>query len=1242
MAFVDPDEVKAAAPQKSGGGFVDPDEAPAAKVPAASQSVKGFQQEQDQNVTRAGAFTSSALEAVGATPGALAGARTAMAVPQPVWAKPVSGVVGGVVGGYLSSMGITSLEDAVDKVFGTKIVETRKKQQQQYPGYSLAGSVAGGSANPFMRPGLPDSIRQAAFGGGIMAGVGAGQRAVSGENVLDPKSIAIDVATGVFTKPTQLGERVLGVKPTPSTAKPIKEPAEPPLFKEPVVSDIEKTEFVDKLKKAKAKADATVPLVRTAIKHKETGVVTELGAKHPEDLKKATADTHDQGFIDANGTFLERKEAWNRAKTAGQIPEGQTPERPTEGLHSGDLRRAGDKNFKLADIPTEIDGIPIVQASTEKTRADGRPIGATTRRNEDGSPKEVIVDTGVLYDQFAEKPWTKPQVEGVFPIAENAFKTPQEWIDFVVQHEIEHTKTPKYEGQSKASYENQINKAALEALAEKKASDKAAGVVDAPVTPKRAVETPPSTDPTLDRTKTSPRDVASEQEMFEIASDIYAKHGETEAVKFYEGFREYQKTWPDHVREVEKFVNTNLVNKIAAERVISNNVRDMKEAAGTDVDLNKLTYDIDKGAPLEGKAKDIATKFRELMDELGKRAMDNGVIKGWHENYVARNVVAEGAAPPTAVQEFLKDMFGTGSSASGGTKTTTKYGQPRRLKTREDLVNHIEGINKWLADKGLDYRFKLKTDNLADIYHDYAASVEKAIENKNLVTSIKQIRNVAGESLIKPITPESPLPYGWKTMENPELAGQAIHPDLEPALKFVFDAGPGDWMKSIGFVSQLTKRIAVVGSFFHAKSMMEVMSSAQIPIWTPVKEAIVLPLIEKGIKATTGKDLQLSAISKAVDQFKKGGVGDNVDKWIKEGGLMLEVPEDVSKGMLASTGKFADSMIAKFGPKTRALESTMSTVEKFTLGLFDKYTWDYLHTGGKIMVADAYLDKARLQAAKEGKPFDEAQQRTEIARFVNDSFGGVNWFDAATNVQSEFGKRMAMAAYSPEGRRALQAVLFAPDWTLSTIRAFTAALPKELNPTKWQPIEGVKGMMAPTTKADYARLYQFKTALTYLTLVNAINMMTAGRPVWDNKDPTRIEWPDGTSMQAMKHAMEPYHWISDPDKTLANKLGFIPKAIVVGGAGVEYASPQADKLIDRSLTGRAEAVAKMALPFQIQAASSAPEGEGLDRAVLGTLGFPVYGQTPEQRKASKAARAKALKQAAKEYHKKAKEKGWEQ
>jgi hypothetical protein len=162
-------------------------------------------------------------------------------------------------------------------------------------------------------------------------------------------------------------------------------------------------------------------------------------------------------------------------------------------------------------------------------------------------------------------------------------------------------------------------------------------------------------------------------------------------------------------------------------------------------------------------------------------------------------------------------------------------------------------------------------------------------------------------------------------------------------------------------------------------------------------------------------------------------------------------------------------------------------------------------------------------------------------------------------------------------------------------------------------------------------LYQFKTALTVLTLINGINLLTAGRPIWENKDPTRIEYPDGTSMQAMKHAMEPYHWIADTDKTLSNKLGFVPKAITIAFAGTEYASPYAPKLIDRSAYGRGKAIVKSMLPFQASAAIDAPEGEGAKRALLGTVGLPLYGATAEQKKLIRAEREVATKEQAWEY-----------
>jgi hypothetical protein len=734
----------------------------------------------------------------------------------------------------------------------------------------------------------------------------------------------------------------------------------------------------------------------------------------------------------------------------------------------------------------------------------------------------------------------------------------------------------------------------------------------------------------VDRTKTNPRDVKDEKEFYEIATDIYEKHGPTEATRFYEGYREYKKTWLEPIKETEKFVGINIKTKLANDRIIHNEMGRMQETVPDPARREAIAIAVDKG-DLSGLSPEelvVAKQYEALVKDIGDRAVEQGVVKGLLEDYVTHILDWRGA-PKGAREEFIQSLLGTSKRdpSMGGMTTESKFGKERRFKTFADLEMYINGLNSRIAAAGKsDWRLTLKTKDIAQIYKEYATSMEKAIENKKLVDSLKQIRNVEGESLIKEINKDNPVPYGWEIMDSPQFAGYAVHPDLVPALKFVFDAGPGDLMAALGYVSSLTKRINVIGSFFHAKSLIEVLSStgSAIPLWTPAKE-ITLGGIDKLLGT------KYSGITKALDQFRKGGLGDNIDKWIKEGGLVLEVPEDVAKGILSSTGKFADAMIAKYGPKTRVLESSLTAVEKATLGIFDKITWDFLHTGGKIMVADAYLGRARMEAIRAGKPFDEVAARKEISSFVNDSFGGLNWFDAATQTQNELAKRMAMAAYSPAGRRGLQIMLFAPDWTLSTLRAFTAALPKGLNPTKWNPVEGIKGMMTPTTKVDYARLYQFKTAIAYVTLINTINLMVAGRPAWENKDPTRIEFPDGTSMQAMKHAMEPAHWIMDPTKTLSNKLGFVPKAAIIGVAGTEYASPQAPKLVDPSLLGRTEAILKGAVPFQVSAAREAPEGEGAKRALLGTLGFPLYGGTKEQKKEKRTERELLLKENAWKY-----------
>jgi hypothetical protein len=353
MAWTPPSDAIEAQQPTTSKGWTPPSDAveakPAAKQGVLEKSVGDYTKKQEERVTGAGAFTASYLESMGATPGALAGARAGMAIPQPTWSKPVTGVVGGVIGGYLASEGITSLEGLFDKVFGTDIVGTREQQRQQYPGYSLAGSVTGGSLGPFMRPGLPQTIKEAAVGSGVMTGIGMGQRAIEGQPVLDPKSMAIDAATGAFTKPTKLGKRVLGHTPAPTKPKtPDKEVTPPP----PGATPEQVETFKAKVKEEKAKRDAKAPLVEAAIRNKKTGEIERMGPKHDPERKAETIDTHDQGFVDERGNFHTREAAVDQAKRAGQIPEDHVLENPPgelPGLHSGDLRKAGDERFAVTE-----------------------------------------------------------------------------------------------------------------------------------------------------------------------------------------------------------------------------------------------------------------------------------------------------------------------------------------------------------------------------------------------------------------------------------------------------------------------------------------------------------------------------------------------------------------------------------------------------------------------------------------------------------------------------------------------------------------------------------------------------------------------------------------------------------------------------------------------------------------------------------------------------------------------------
>lgn len=633
-----------------------------------------------------------------------------------------------------------------------------------------------------------------------------------------------------------------------------------------------------------------------------------------------------------------------------------------------------------------------------------------------------------------------------------------------------------------------------------------------------------------------------------------------------------------YVKSVENLIGQSINDLAAQQRLWHSEIVKVKEAAPELLQREAIAEALDRGTvkELPEELRPAAERIQERLQDIGERAKEAGVLDELRENYIT-HVVDWKKSNATLTQGLLEKLLGT--ARQGG--SSSRFGKARKHETFDDLQAALQ-------DSGL----QLRTKDVAEILRVYSTSMERAIQNRNTLNNLKVKESLDGEKLIKQISEKEPMPRGWEIINAPGLRNWAVSPEIAPQVKFMFDqTEPGAFLKAAHGVSQLIKRVNVVGSLFHAKSLAEASWSALGPVKT------VKDLSLAGVDKLAGT--KYSGITKALEQFRKGEAGDMVDEAVRDGGLVLEIPEDVSRGILSDAGKVTDQLLGRFGPKAVRAERAMGAVEKVTLGVLDKFTWDFLHTGLKLNTFHTLLEKA----VRDHPDVPRAQLAREVGIHVNRAFGGLNWYKEALTARTEFAKKLQLAAFSKNGRAALQVAMFAPDWTISTVRNFTGAFGKG---------SGVQGLLKPRYAADFMRRYQIRTALTYFTIINAINQAMSGHSLSKNKDPSRIEFRDGTSLQPMKHAAEPWHWMTNPSQTLANKLGFIPKAMITTLGGVEYASPVAPKMKDQSLAHKAGVVAKSALPFQVGSMVEAPPGEGLKRAVAGTLGFPVYGKAKTQ------------------------------
>lgn len=580
------------------------------------------------------------------------------------------------------------------------------------------------------------------------------------------------------------------------------------------------------------------------------------------------------------------------------------------------------------------------------------------------------------------------------------------------------------------------------------------------------------------------------------------------------------------------------------------------------VAINKA-IDEGKVGSLSGNELKAARLVEDFYAGIAKDAQDAKVLKTARENYTT-HLWDFSEKNKGIFEQLMAEKLKTGA----GMSPNSRFAKQRSYVTME------EGKAAGLTPV---------TEDVAAIMGLYGNSMVRSIANRKLMDGLKAMK----KGNLPLVLPAKGAPKSYVSIDSPQFQGSMVHPDIAPSLRFMYEAqSPGKIMAAVEGLNTALKRNAVSFSLFHAKALADAALGA-----------VANPL-------TVGKLVAQAAAPRLfgeniyLKQFREGGAGDLVDHSFKDGLTFSakgaeSVVEDVGGG-------FYNGMKVIEKAFNKAVPGTGLAVKGYTKlnHALDNFMWGRLHAGMKLSVYAAKVEALMENTAKTGKPLTRDQAGKMAASYTNDVFGGLNWQRVAEGVQSKFARDIALELASPRGRRATQLLLFAPDWTLSTARAFTQAFRKG---------GGVMGIVSPKTLADLHRQQLLRSALYYVAVGDAINYAKSGHHIWDNKDWTRVELGDGRSMQLSKHFAEPFHWMMHPRQQALNKLGTLPKEAATQALGTEYLSAGGRAPPMKSHAGH---LAGAVSPIGMQQFRDGGAAAG----VSGALGVPIYGQTKEERR----------------------------
>ena len=649
--------------------------------------------------------------------------------------------------------------------------------------------------------------------------------------------------------------------------------------------------------------------------------------------------------------------------------------------------------------------------------------------------------------------------------------------------------------------------------------------------------------------------------------------------------------------------------------------------------LNKLKPQtvVFKKTDMEFLNKVLPEEFDKTFNSLNK-AMNNRV--GYINNYVAQEWET---GPMTSSLELAKKIDQGQILASGKPvlEIIGASGGTSRTKSRL-IATYQEGIELGFIPRSNE----IGNLDISDIITRYQISVGKAVIEKDLIKKLKTISlpatgtpgivkslsEVPSEFLGDYVRSTNPIlstrkyvdrigpdnkPYKVLQSEEPAY----IHKSVEPYLEMFMAANdPGQVMRAATNINFFMKRLAVGGSFFHAASLAEsqifvflMQPGKNFVNWKNTKDVFadtVKGRENKMIKWQENPDdpsfiswLENNYVD-TVTRLGQTGSKDIIDLGIKNG-LKLSKPADVGHDSFYATFMSIEKMVQKAPLFGKVLNDLGVRPLRKVFRWFDKITWERAFTSGKLTVYIAQLNKL----IKDNPQTPIKLLARDAAAFANDAFGGQAMMRAANDVVNPTIRRMAQETLKPAAKPYLQQALFAPDWTISNINIL-AKSQKPFNAN-------------PRTRNLYMS-YLINGAILYAVIANAMNYAFTGKSILENKDPTRIDLGNGEVLTFSKQYMEPFHWITDPQKTFIKKIGSLPKTAAEIATNKKYLttgwSPQITKKdmnsIEKALAFGGQAGKKF-LPIWMNQAVESYMEDGLTYSdavnfTLGQLGHPKY------------------------------------